>query len=162
MNSKLFQWFYNMPKLTNQDNKKDYMAKISLNIAVSLFLFNLVAVLISFFIVTTTENYELSFNILAGALLIFTVYIVGGYSIYAKRKINRVVTDDNTHIVKNSFVSAIYITLIIYLLNSLTNALSFHTSLISELKNPMSYIIPTIIGIIYGALMAIITWYRGK
>jgi hypothetical protein len=150
-----------MPKLTNQDNK-DYMAKISLNIAVSLFLFNLVAVLISFFIVTTTENYELSFNILAGALLIFTVYIVGGYSIYAKRKINRVVTDDNTHIVKNSFVSAIYITLIIYLLNSLTNALSFHTSLISELKNPMSYIIPTIIGIIYGALMAIITWYRGK
>jgi hypothetical protein len=150
-----------MPKLTNQDNK-DYMAKISLNIAVSLFLFNLVAVLISFFIVTTSENYELSFNILAGALLIFTVYIVGGYSIYAKRKINRVVTDDNTHIVKNSFVSAIYITLIIYLLNSLTNALSFHTSLISELKNPMSYIIPTIIGIIYGALMAIITWYRGK
>lgn len=68
MNNKLFQWFYNMPKLTNQDNK-DYMAKISLNIAVSLFLFNLVAVLISFFIVTTTENYELSFNILAGALL---------------------------------------------------------------------------------------------
>ena len=55
MNSKLFQWFYNMPKLTNQDNK-DYMAKISLNIAVSLFLFNLVAVLISFFIVTTTEE----------------------------------------------------------------------------------------------------------
>jgi len=150
-----------MPKLTNQDNK-DYMAKISLNIAVSLFLFNLVAVLISFFIVTTTENYKLSFNILAGALLIFTVYIVGGYSIYAKRKINRVVTHDNTHIVKNSFTSAVYITLIIYLLNSLTNALSFHTSLISELKNPMSYIIPTIIGIIYGALMAIITWYRGK
>ncbi|WP_288060789.1 hypothetical protein, partial [Thomasclavelia cocleata] len=125
-------------------------------------LFNLVAVLISFFIVTTTENYELSFNILAGALLIFTVYIVGGYSICAKRKINRVVTHDNTHIVKNSFASAVYITLIIYLLNSLTNALSFHTSLISELKNPMSYIIPTIIGIIYGALMAIITWYRGK
>ena len=161
MNNKLFQWLYNMPKLTNQDNK-DYMAKISLNIAVSLFLFNLVAVLISFFIVTTTENYKLSFNILAGALLIFTVYIVGGYSIYAKRKINRVVTHDNTHIVKNSFTSAVYITLIIYLLNSLTNALSFHTSLISELKNPMSYIIPTIIGIIYGALMAIITWYRGK
>jgi len=150
-----------MPKLTNQDNK-DYMAKISLNIAVSLFLFNLVAVLISFFIVTTTENYELSFNILAGALLIFTVYIVGGYSIYAKRKINRVVTHDNTYIVKNSFISAIYMTLIIYLLNSLTNALSFHTSLISELKNPMSYIIPTVIGIIYGVLMAIITWYRGK
>lgn len=150
-----------MPKLTNQDNK-DYMAKISLNIAVSLFIFNLVAVLISFFIVTTTENYELSFNILAGALLIFTVYIVGGYSIYAKRKINRVVTHDNTHIVKNSFASAIYMTLIIYLLNSLTNALSFHTSLISELKNPMSYIIPTGIGIIYGVLMAIITWYRGK
>ncbi|WP_225432752.1 hypothetical protein [Limosilactobacillus reuteri] len=67
MNNKLFQWFYNMPKLTNQDNK-DYMAKISLNIAVSLFLFNLVAVLISFFIVTTTENYELSFNILAGGV----------------------------------------------------------------------------------------------
>ncbi|EDX43303.1 DUF3278 domain-containing protein [Limosilactobacillus reuteri] len=161
MNNKLFQWFYNMPKLTNK-NDKDYIAKISLNIAVSLFLFNLVAVLISFFIVTTTENYELSFNVLAGALLIFTVYIVGGYSIYAKRKINRVVTDDNTHIVKNSFVSAIYMTLIIYLLNSLTNALSFHTSLISELKNPMSYIIPTIIGIIYGVLMALITWYRSK
>lgn len=107
MNSKFFQWFYNMPKLTNQDNK-DYMAKISLNIAVSLFLFNLVAVLISFFIVTTTENYELSFNILAGALLIFTVYIAGGYSIYAKRKINRVVTHNNTYIVKNSFASAIY------------------------------------------------------
>ncbi|OYS60045.1 DUF3278 domain-containing protein [Limosilactobacillus reuteri] len=161
MNSKLFQWFYNMPKLTNQDNK-DYMAKISLNIAVSLFLFNLVAVLISFFIVTTTENYELSFNILAGALLIFTVYIVGGYSIYAKRKINRVVTHGNTHIVKNSFASAVYITLIIYLLNSLANTLSFHTSLISELKNPMSYIIPTVIGIIYGVLMALITWYRSK
>lgn len=158
MFNNFFKWFYNMPESSNQDN----MAKISLNIAVSLFLFNLVAVLISFFVATTTENYELSFNILAGALLIFTVYIVGGYSIYATRKINKVTTNDNTNILKNSFNSAIYMTLIICLLNSFTNALSFHTSLISELKNPMSYILPIIIGSIYGVLMVIITWYKSK
>lgn len=162
MNKKLFQWLFNTTEPIYKQNK-DYIVKIVLNIATLLFLFNIIIVLISILIVTTTENYELSFNILAGALLIFTIYVVGGYFSYVKRKMHLSnIQVDSISLIKNIVFSTLYMSLTIYLLDSFTNSLRFNTSLINELKDPMSYVIPGTIGFLYGLLTGIFTWLKQK
>lgn len=50
----------------------------------------------------------------------------------------------------------------VYLLTAITNYFCFHTSIASELRNPMNYIVPIVIGILYGLITGIITWYKNK
>lgn len=87
MNAKLIQWFYGISESTYYQHKK-YIDQVNQNIAVALFLFNIISVCFSFSIITITKNYEYAFDFLAGTSLIFTVFFIGGYSIYKKRQIN--------------------------------------------------------------------------
>ncbi|MBC8743761.1 DUF3278 domain-containing protein [Lactobacillus sp. Marseille-P7033] len=143
MNNKLLRWFYNISEpLTPQ--QQNFLGRVSFNIAVMLFIINIVLTLLAIFIVTVTNNYEFAFNILMGALLLFTVFCVGGYSLYMKRQLR----------LHNTKTRSSH--------TAITNYFYFHTSIASELRNPMNYIVPIVIGILYGLIIGIITWYKNK
>lgn len=162
MNNKLLRWFYNISEpLTPQ--QQNFLGRVSLNIAVMLFIINIILTLLAIFIVTVTNNYEFAFNILIGALLLFTVFCVGGYSLYMKRQLRLHNTKTrSSYIIKDLVLNIIYMTSGVYLLTAITNYFYFHTSIASELRNPMNYVVPIVIGILYGLIIGIITWYKNK
>lgn len=162
MNTKLLHWFYNISEPLNSQ-QQNFLGQVSLNIATMLFLSNIILTFFAFFIVTVTNNYEFAFNILIGALLLFTIFFVGGYSLYMKRQLKLHNTKIRSlHIIRDLVLDIIYMTSGVYLLTAITNYFSFHTSIISELQNPMNYVVPIVIGVIYGLIMGIITWYKNK
>lgn len=68
----------------------------------------------------------------------------------------------SSYIIKDLVLNIIYMTSGVYLLTAITNYFCFHTSIASELRNPMNYIVPIVIGILYGLITGIITWYKNK
>lgn len=83
--TKIFKQFYNISGPLDE-YKKTMANAIGNTTAIMLYWFNILIVLATVIVGIVTKNYLLAFCILSSSIFIFTIFIAGGYVIYAGHK----------------------------------------------------------------------------
>lgn len=168
ISAKIFKQFYNLSGPVDE-YKRTQAHAIGNTVAIMLYWFNTVAVLIATIIALTTNDYLSAFMILASSIFIFTVFVAGSYVIYAGHKhhlADQEVEPVDLHAayrqaILKSLKAGLVLGVIEYFLNAYL--LSLHgATFTTQLTNPIT-LVPVVIYVpIFTIWMAIVYCRRIK
>lgn len=142
--------------------RRNQINRIGNNIAMLLLTFNLLLVVIAGLIVLSTNDYELTFGLMAWSLLL-SVFIAGGYTLYETKRYHLAEIDVDAQqvkptkkkLIKKAIKQGIIFTILIYGLTILTDWLPNKGNLLPLFTNTWTIVSTIIQGIIFGSLMGL-------
>ncbi|MBB1079757.1 DUF3278 domain-containing protein [Limosilactobacillus sp. STM2_1] len=169
LNTKIIKRFYNISGPLDE-YKRSEVNRIGNNLGIMLFLFNVLIIFIALLIEEATNNSTLALHILIGAILIFTVYIAGGYVMYEAHRYRLTDNEVEEKEVRHAYIAAlkrglgngIYFGVGMYLLDCLQEYMSVNASLVGLFLDKTSIIYGIMCGILFGVTTGIVYLARIK
>lgn len=169
LNTKIIKRFYNISGPLDE-YKRSEVNRIGNNLGIMLFSFNLLIIFIALLVEEATNNSTLALHILIGAVLIFTVYIAGGYVMYEAHQHRLTDNEVEEKEVRHAYIAAlkrglgngIYFGVGMYLLECLQEYMSVNDSFVSLLVDKTSILYGIVCGVLFGTTMGVVYLVRIK